>query len=593
MYKDTIQFKAWITDEVERQRTSIELGDKCERYYEGDQLPDEVKIIIEQREQPEQWENNMAKVGKKIQGYMINRNTEIKVTETRRKDKSTARIVQELLRNIANHSEYKSEKRDSDKELQNRGIGVQEVFVKERSEKDSQGNTYKDVFIKNIPAGECVVDSYATENDNSNARYFHRLFYVDSEDLYMFFDDKKVDNIKVLGNWSEEALFDREYEGDRNEVLLAETWYRKYNKTTKKNEYFFCFWVDDVILMQAQSPYEFEGFPFAIEYVNRNKKTGAYWGLFKDIIPIQDSINFAKIRLHNMLGSVKLLLGPNAVEDVDEFKEEFNEDDAAVEVQDPNKIREINQNSKVASLLQVIRDGREQIKELIGANDEFLAMANNRLSGEAIGKRLEIGIAGLSDYIMASENLQKRSMKLCVKMIPQYYDANRQVDIVGEETVLEYNIPKRDNYGIAQYEIKDGWKIPVVEHNLRDGSYRLTYTTQMQPMSSARERYAQNIEVVKLVREVDPEAAYEIMPEVIMDSDSPRGEQIAKKLQARLDARQNQKPSEETIQKLQLENEAMRAKVDKLQAEANFSNARAQKLGVDARLSIEELMSQG
>lgn len=597
MYEDTKQFKDWIADEIERQKTSIALGDKCDRYYEGDQLPEDVKIIIEEREQPEQWENNLIKVGNKIQGYMINRNAEVKVYGKRRIDRPRAIIVQEIMRNIADHSDYQAEKIDSDLELQNRGIGIQEVFVKTRNETDDMGNYIKDVFIKNIPAGECIVDSYANEKDYSDAQYFHRLFYVQKEDLYMFFDDAIVDTIQVNGNWSNESRYDRDYESNiRNEVLVVETWYRRYNRKAKKNEYFFCFWIDNTILLQDVSPYEFEGFPFAVSYVMRNKKTGAYHGLFKDILPIQDSINFAKIRLHNMLGSVKLLLGKNAVEDVDEFRDEWANDDAAVEVKDVNRIREINQNSKIMQLLSIIKDGREQIKELMGVNDEFLAMANNRLSGEAIGKRLEIGITGLSNYINASENLQKRSMKLAVKMITQFYDANRQVQIVGEENVMEYNIPIRDNYGVAQYAIKDGWRIPIVENNLRDGSYTLTYTTQMQPLTSARERYALNIELLKIVKTFDEEAAYELLPEVLKDNDAPNSMRMAKILEDKIAQRKEQmssqgQASQEELESLQLQIDTAKSKIKKLDAEADFFTARADRNKIESQLTFKDLMA--
>lgn len=597
MYEDTKQFKDWIADEIQRQKESIALGDKCDKYYEGDQLPEDVKIIIEDREQPEQWENNLIKVGNKIQGYMINRNAEVKVYGKRRADKQRAIIVQEIMRNIADHSDYRAEKIDSDLELQNRGIAIQEVFVKTRNETDEMGNYIKDVFIKNIPAGECIVDSYANEKDYSDAQYFHRLFYVQKEDLYMFFDDDIVDTIRVDGNWSNESRYDREYESNtRDEVLVVETWYRRYNRKEKRNEYFFCFWVDDTILLQDESPYEFEGFPFAVSYVMRNKKTGAYHGLFKDILPIQDSINFAKIRLHNMLGSVKLLIGNKAVEDIDEFRDEWANDDAAVEVKDVNRIREINQNSKIMQLLSIIKDGREQIKELMGVNDEFLAMANNRLSGEAIGKRLEIGITGLSNYINASENLQKRSMKLAVKMITQFYDANRQIQIVGEENIMEYNIPVRDNYGVAQYVIKDGWRIPIVENNLRDGSYTLTYTTQMQPLTSARERYALNIELLKIIKNFDEEAAYELLPEVLKDNDAPNSMRMAKILEDKIAQRKelvsNQgQASQEELANLQQEIEIAQAKVKRLNAESELFLAKADKSKVESQLTFKELMA--
>jgi hypothetical protein len=131
MVETTRTFKDQINDEMDRVSDSLELEDRTDNMYHGDQLPEDVKITIAERGQPEQWENNMKKVGGKVQGYMRNRNTEVKVKERKRADKQKAEVLQELMRHIANHSEYQSEKADSELELQNRGRAVQRKFHKE------------------------------------------------------------------------------------------------------------------------------------------------------------------------------------------------------------------------------------------------------------------------------------------------------------------------------------------------------------------------------------------------------------------------------------------------------------------------------
>ena len=125
-------------------------------------------------------------------------------------------------------------------------------------------------------------------------------------------------------------------------------------------------------------------------------------------MPLQDAINQAKLRLHNILGNVKLLVQSDAVEDILIFKNEYSVDGAVVEVENINGIKEIKQHTEYQQILNIISDARNQMKEILGFNDELLAVANNRLSGEAIGKRLAIGTFGLADYFKASARLQKR-----------------------------------------------------------------------------------------------------------------------------------------------------------------------------------------
>ncbi|WP_456237266.1 portal protein, partial [Helicobacter labacensis] len=64
-----------------------------------------------------------------------------------------------------------------------------------------------------------------------------------------------------------------------------------------------------------------------------------YYGLFRDIKPMQDYINFAENRMGNMMGSFKAMFEEDSVLNIDEFIEQMALDNAIVKVR-PGALKE-------------------------------------------------------------------------------------------------------------------------------------------------------------------------------------------------------------------------------------------------------------
>ncbi|WP_441301386.1 portal protein [Campylobacter hepaticus] len=79
-----------------------------------------------------------------------------------------------------------------------------------------------------------------------------------------------------------------------------------------------------------------------------------FYGFFRNLKPIVDSINFTENRILNMLSSIKIIFENDAVDDPDKFAQDINLDNAAVAVKSGglSKIRVEKQSNEIIQISQ-------------------------------------------------------------------------------------------------------------------------------------------------------------------------------------------------------------------------------------------------
>ncbi|MDX9744246.1 MAG: hypothetical protein RBT59_10535, partial [Arcobacteraceae bacterium] len=388
MQKTTTLFKEYLRESFNQFEATKKFQRKVRSYANGDQLDPITKAILANRGQPEQHENNIAKHNNAILGFKAERLTEINVIGMQQKDKVVANLHNAILKAIRENAEFQEEIDVSDSHLSIEGISVIEANVIGSGEFDKHGREHKEIVYRELDPNNCYLDPYSKATDyNKDARYFHEAFWVDKEVLYRFAPKEKVDALSNRNFISDIHNDDLETTSlKRQRVLIVYTWYKEYDSQTKKDKIYFAFWSGDTILVDGENPFLFDSFPYETTFYNRDF-TGVikYWGLYRDVMPIQDSINYAKLRLQNMMSSTKTLISRNSLidEDIESFRDEYSQDDAVVMVENVDGIKDIKMNTQIQQLLNVIVDGRNQINEILGVNKEMLGTANNRMSAVA------------------------------------------------------------------------------------------------------------------------------------------------------------------------------------------------------------------
>jgi hypothetical protein len=598
MMDNTVLLTEWLRESNRHFKKTKAFSKKVRDYYNGDQLDKTIKNILANRGQPEQYENQIAKHNNAILGFKKERQVDIKLFGRQQKDRASADMLNAIIKAITQITDYEAQVDQMDDELSIEGVAIAELSIGASGEFDEFGREHKDVEIYQVPHKEMFLDPFSKGiNYNKDARYITRCFWIDVEDLYALgFPEDKINELTNL-NFVSTMVEDDLYADStiRKRALLAYTWYRKYDMEAKKDKFYYVFWSNNTILLQDESPYDFEGFPYEVEFLGRDF-TGEikYWGLYRDIMPLQDHINYAKLRLQNMLANNKTLVNKGALidEDIAGFNDEWSMDNAVVMVEDINGIRSEKQNVQIQQILNIIIDGRQQISELLNSNKEMLGTANNRMSQVGQEQRIETGLIGLSRFMGASDRMQKKIVQKIVKLIGQYYDTQRVISIIDEDYMQEYitmnEVVTNENGGVEFDRLEDGKIKPKTSNAIVVGKYDLVFTAKPKSDSMSSERLRQNVELLKVLQSTDPQLVKYLIPDILKDSGSPSAKKIRDMITQKDEESQNSPMAQQNAQ-LQAENEKLNMMVK--QSQANLNNTRAQAMMDKNKIDLQKAFS--
>lgn len=600
MFTDTYKLKEWLKESSLHFKDTKDFSKKVRDYYNGDQLDGFIKRVLANRGQPEQFENQIAKHNNSILGFKKERQIDIKLFGRQQRDKSSADMLNAILKAITQVNEYEDEQDRLDDELSIEGVSVAELTIRASKEYDEFGREHKDIEIKAISEREVFLDPFSkSTNYNDDARYLHRCFWIDTEDLEgLGFPNDEIKKL-TTANYLSDMVDDDMYtdENIRKRVLLTYTWYRKYDNKTKQDKFYYCFWSDNVILLQGVSPYEFVGFPYEVEFLNRDF-SGAikYWGLYRNIMPIQDNINYAKLRLWNMIANNKTAINRSAIvdEDIEQFNEEWSLDNATVMVEDVNGIKEVNQKVQQQQILNMIMDSRNVITDLLNSNKEMLGNANNRMSGVGQEQRIQTGLVGLNKFMGKSDSLQKRIVRKMVSLIGQYYDTQRVVSIVDEDYAQDFitmNEAVLDENGNNVLEILPNGNVkPIVSNKIDIGKFDIIYIAKPKSNSMSAERLRQNVELLKVLQSTNPELVKYLIPDILKDSESSSAKKI-KDIIEQTEAQKQNSPEAQMQQQMQQQqiSDDREYKI----SQTKLNNAKAKAMIDKNKIDLQKAFSSG
>lgn len=529
---------------------------EARRYYHGSQLPPEVQELLSLRGQPPIVENIYKMIVNKILGYKIQSLQEVKVTGRQEQDKPLANLLNDLLKVFIQNRNYDKQIIKRDKELI-LGLAVCELWV----EKDRWGDNF--VEINTIPADCFIIDAFSRDQNAQDATRFHRRIDMSGEQAREIFGDE---------------IYIENHRTTNARTSVIETWVRESAPSTWGEQCWSrYFWHERAgIYRYEHKPFKNGDHPFVIAKYQIDDKN-RWYGLFRDIKPLQDFINFAENRAVNMLGSYKALFEDDAVLDTEEFVANMALDNAVVKVRSgalkENKIQFIKHNAEIQALSQKTEHKRQLAKILSGLNDEALGMAVNRQSGVAIAQRRDAGLLGLQDFIKAGDDMDRLICEKVIELFCQYFTQKQVFKIVDKKTQERY------------------FEINTTEQNtIKVGRFDLVFKTTLK-QGGREERFAHWSEILKTIAPARPELVPELLPLMLKDVDSPIIEDIQDLLEAQKQAQeqlaQAQAPLEQAQKDLALAQ--AQAELAEIEAKANKYNAQAAVQTASAQMLQTEL----
>jgi hypothetical protein len=569
MKKDEEQKLTWLRkifkEAVDTTKDSRRETLEAYEYERGNQLPEDVKATLAERGQPARWENLYKKIGNKISGMKMLTKQEISAFPRRMDHRESADIITRVLRSFQDSTEWFTHKNRADRDLRLAGVTIIEAKLKILDEEDEAGKKLKEINYQHLPAAECFIDMYASAPDMSDARYFHHSKLYFKPDIEKLFT--KVIAEKLVGNTAEM-------------VRITRTWYKDIDSGENRH----AIWAENVLLEDIKSPFtNLDRFPVAIRklYFSTKKE---YYGMFRDVRPFQDSINNTMLRLINMLGSSKLIIEQDAVDDVDEFSDHYNQDNSINQVRSGSlrdgKIKDITLNAPIAQLMNIVQDARMQAEQVIGLNSELLGSAINRLSGYAIENRQNAGLVGLQDYMDVSGALDIDIAEISIKMLEEHFSAE-QILLVSDKNDKKTQIKFNEYERLANGKIKFKDGKPVQKSIVSSGRYDLILERVPFNRGASGERQKNWTEIIKVLQVTNPRYIAPLLPIMLRDVDSPEaeaaGEVIANIQRQEEESAKQQQQQDPAEQKVMLELEKMKAQIAELTTQAQLNVAKATK----------------
>ncbi|MGL2771199.1 portal protein [Helicobacter pylori] len=539
---------------------------EARKYYNGNQLPPDVLKIILERGQTPIVENMFKVIVNKILGYKIESISEIRLSPKQEEDRALSDLLNSLLQVFIQSENYDKAMIERDKNLLIGGLGVIQLWVIEDKDKNIE------IDIKALKPESFVIDYFSTDKNALDARRFHKMLEITEQEAMILFKDTTIHY---------------NYANNEKIATIIESWYREYNEETQNYQWNRYLWNKSAGIYKSElKPFKNGACPFIVAKLYTDEQNN-YYGLFRDIKPMQDFINYAENRMGNMMGSFKAMFEEDAVVDVAEFVETMSLDNAIAKVRPnalkDNKIQFMNNQADLSALSQKAEQKRQLLRLLAGLNDESLGMAVNRQSGIAIAQRKESGLMGLQTFLKASDDMDRLVFKLAVSFICEYFTKKQVFRIVDKKLGNRY------------------FKINSSDDNkIRPLKFDLILKSQLKTESRDEKWYNWN-ELLKILAPIRPDLVPNLVPLMLNDMDSPITNDVLEAIQnanalqeqnAQANAPYNQQIQALQIQKLQAEIAELQAKAHKYAEQGALSQTTNESEKINQAVAISEMQKE-
>ncbi|RKV02576.1 portal protein [Helicobacter pylori] len=539
---------------------------EARKYYNGNQIPPDVLKIILERGQTPIVENMFKVIVNKILGYKIESISEIRLSPKQEEDRALSDLLNSLLQVFIQSENYDKAMIERDKNLLIGGLGVIQLWVIEDKDKNIE------IDIKALKPESFVIDYFSTDKNALDARRFHKMLEITEQEAMTLFTGTTI-------NYS--------FANNEKIATIIESWYKEYNEETQNYEWNRYLWNKSAGIYKSElKPFKNGACPFIVAKLYMDE-LNHYYGLFRDIKPMQDFINYAENRMGNMMGSFKAMFEEDAVVDVAEFVETMSLDNAIAKVRPnalkDNKIQFMNNQADLNALSQKAEQKRQLIRLLAGLNDESLGMAVNRQSGVAIAQRRESGLMGLQTFLKAADDMDRLIFKLAVSFTCEYFNKEQVFRIVDKKLGNRY------------------FKINSSDDNrIRPFKFDLILKSQLKIESRDEKWYNWN-ELLKILAPIRPDLVPNLVPLMLNDMDSPITNDVLEAIQnanalqqqnAEANAPYNEQIQALQIQKLQAEIAELQAKASKYEQQGALSQTTNESEKINQAVAISEMQQQ-
>lgn len=466
---------AWFHQEMQRQAHNRYQMAMDEDYYDSMQwLPEEMAELRERGQNPTVY-NEIKPTIDWLIGVERRTRTDfniISLHDDSPEADEDAKNKSKLLKYIAEANRLEFERSSAADDTFKAGLGWIEVGITPDPEDEP-------IYVRSESWRNMLYDSLGVRRDLEDSRYLFRFRMVDLDIAIAYFPDKEQqlrascvsrDSDYYMEWWNNRPIDEQQaftpmpgkfemYDSDswlnnnRERVMLIEAWYKEPTKQTRggassidrlKMTMRCTILTEKHIVLDLESPYKHNKFPFVPCWCYRRKKDNAPYGPIRPVRGPQDSLNKRMSKSLFVLSTNQVIAEAGAFDSgsmtPQEVRDELRAPDgfAVVAKDGLQKIKVTRENDVARGHLELAQADQAIIRNASGISSENLGRDTNITAGIALKAKAEQGgqlTAEIFDNLLFARQLEG---ELTLSLIEQFYTEPKVFSVAGERKKRDY-----------------------------------------------------------------------------------------------------------------------------------------------------------
>jgi hypothetical protein len=621
--KKHIKLMDWFHQEMQRQAHNRYQMSLDENYYDSMQFTPQEEAEIKGRGQAPVVYNEIKPTIDWLIGTERRTRTDFNVINSQDDSPEAdvdAKNKTKLLKYLAEANRIEFERSTAADDCFKAGLGWIEVGVNPDPEEEP-------IYVRSESWRNMLYDSLGPRKDLQDSRYLFRFRMVDLDIAIAFFPNKEQElrascvsmqsehymewfNNKPIGEQQDYvpmpdkySMFDADaWTNNRRErVMLIEAWYKEPKGKSRpgaetssldrlKMQMQCTILTEKHTLLDMESPYKHNRYPFVPLWAYRRKRDNAPYGPIRPVRGPQDALNKRMSKALSIMSTNQVWAEAEAFDNkimsAEEARDEARAPDGFILLAKGGmeKFKTHRENDVAEGHLKLAQVDQSMIRNSTGVSDENLNRTKTESSGIALQKKDEQGgklTAELFDNVLFARQLEG---ELTVSLIEQYYSEPKVFSILGDRA-------KRDYVRINQTHPDTGEKLNDI--TARKAQFIIGEAAWRQSLAQAG--FESMMQLLGELASIAPNVVQALLPIVFELGDFPNKKTIVQQIrqatnQPDPDEKQTPEQMQQQQQQKAIADKQVQSQMAQLDAEIKKAQASGSQLDAQAlKLNMEAL----